>query len=82
MAMAGGAKVEVLAFGEGYFETGKNLIHFRHSEGDCAMKLLRGHLKARSSGPGFFIGEDAYFMARAFIDELSGKNHIIFVGQL
>jgi hypothetical protein len=27
--MAGGAKVEVLAFGEGNFETEKALIHFR-----------------------------------------------------
>jgi hypothetical protein len=30
MAMAGGAKVEVLAFGEVDFETDKKLIHFRH----------------------------------------------------
>jgi hypothetical protein len=30
MAMAGGAKVEVLAFGEANFENGKKLIHFRH----------------------------------------------------
>jgi hypothetical protein len=30
MAMAGGAKVEVLAFGDVYFETERNLIHFRH----------------------------------------------------
>jgi hypothetical protein len=30
MAMAGGAKVEVLAFGEANFETEKDLIHFRH----------------------------------------------------
>jgi hypothetical protein len=28
MAMAGGARVEVLAFGEVNFETEKNLIHF------------------------------------------------------
>jgi hypothetical protein len=40
--MAGGAKVEVLAFGEVDFETDKNLIHFRHSKGDSV------------SGPGFF----------------------------
>jgi hypothetical protein len=72
----------VLAFGDVYFETGKNLNHFRHSEGDCAIKLLRGQRKARFSGPGFFIGEHAYLVARPFIDELSGKSHIIFVGQL
>jgi hypothetical protein len=28
------------------------------------------------------IGEDAYLVARPFIDELSGKHHIVFVGQL
>jgi hypothetical protein len=39
MAMAGGAKVEVLAFGEGYFETGKNLIHFRHFRPACHSRL-------------------------------------------
>jgi hypothetical protein len=41
MAMAGGAKVEVLAFGEVDFETDKKLIHFRHfrhSRGDSALK--------------------------------------------
>jgi hypothetical protein len=30
MAMAGGAKVEELAFGEVDFKIDKNLIHFRH----------------------------------------------------
>jgi hypothetical protein len=57
MAMAGGAKVEVPAFGEVYFETGKNLIHFRHfrhSKGDCAIKLLCRQLKAGSCRAGFF----------------------------
>ncbi len=31
---------------------------------------------------GLLIGEDAYFVARALIHELSGKNHIVLVGQL
>jgi hypothetical protein len=30
MDMAGGAKVEVPAFGEAYFETGENLIYSGH----------------------------------------------------
>jgi hypothetical protein len=30
MAMAGGAKVEELAFGEVDFQTDKDLIYFRH----------------------------------------------------
>jgi hypothetical protein len=38
MAMAGGAKVEVLAFGEVDFETDKKLIHFRHSKRNSTMK--------------------------------------------
>ncbi len=38
MAMAGGAKFEVLAVGQVNFETDKNLIHFRHSKGDSVMK--------------------------------------------
>jgi hypothetical protein len=68
MAMAGGAKVEVLAIGEVDSETDKDLIHFgilgtsehfRHSKGDKVLGgLLAGidsqdSLKNRSSkGPG------------------------------
>ena len=53
MAMAGGAKVEVLAFGEVDFKMTSisftlgilgTLEHFRHSEGDGIMKrTLRGN---------------------------------------
>jgi hypothetical protein len=67
MAMAGGAKVEVLAYGEANFENEKKLIHFRHfrhfrtlehfrhTEGDGLMKCpLKGQIKAWSSRPAFF----------------------------
>ena len=50
MAMAGGAKVEVFAFGEANFEPGKDLIHFKHFEREGVMKRpSRGSLES-----GFF----------------------------